>query len=438
MRWRMLGWICLAELGALSLWFSATAVIPALRTTWMSTHAQAWLSMAVTLGFVVGTIVSAALTLADFAGARRLFVLTAIGGAVVNAALLIVIESLPLVLVARFLTGLAMAGTYPPAMKLAASWFAADRGLAVGSLVGALTLGGALPHLINFAGGLAWAPVIAGTSLAALGASIVMATLVRDGPHVQARAPFSPGCVRELVRSRGVVLASLGYFGHMWELYAMWTWIGLYLLEAFTRAGVPAAPRLGAIATAVVIGAGAASCVLAGFMADRIGRTAVTMLSGSRSAGRGGSSWSPSCGASPSSPTRLSSRRRSPSSRHRRTLGRRCRSRQAWGSCSRSSPRGSCRGPSRPGTGRGPSRSWPPGLSWARWQWHCSAGCPRARGSLRAAGSTGGPGGIFYNRGLPGHVRHPGRRDPSQGAAQGLDHAHGRPAGRESPPRPQL
>jgi MFS family permease len=279
MRWRMLGWICLAELGALSLWFSATAVIPALRTTWMSTHAQAWLSMAVTLGFVVGTIVSAALTLADFAGARRLFVLTAIGGAVVNAALLIVIESLPLVLVARFLTGLAMAGTYPPAMKLAASWFAADRGLAVGSLVGALTLGGALPHLINFAGGLAWAPVIAGTSLAALGAAMVMATVVKDGPHVQARAPFSPGCVRELVRSRGVVLASLGYFGHMWELYAMWTWIGLYLLEAFTRAGLPAAPRLGAIATAVVIGAGAASCVLAGFMADRIGRTAVTMLS---------------------------------------------------------------------------------------------------------------------------------------------------------------
>jgi MFS family permease len=279
MRWRMLGWICLAELGALSLWFSATAVIPALRTTWMSTHAQAWLSMAVTLGFVVGTIVSAALTLADFAGARRLFVLTAIGGAVVNAALLIVIESLPLVLVARFLTGLAMAGTYPPAMKLAASWFAADRGLAVGSLVGALTLGGALPHLINFAGGLAWAPVIAGTSLAALGAAMVMATVVKDGPHVQARAPFSPGCVRELVRSRGVVLASLGYFGHMWELYAMWTWIGLYLLEAFTRAGVPAASRLGAIATAVVIGAGAVSCVLAGFMADRIGRTAVTMLS---------------------------------------------------------------------------------------------------------------------------------------------------------------
>jgi MFS family permease len=278
MRWRMLSWICLAELGALSLWFSATAIIPALRTAWMSTAAQAWLSMAVTLGFVVGTVVSAALTLADFVGARRLFVLCAIGGAAVNAALLGVIDSLPLVLAARFLTGVAMAGTYPPAMKLAASWFVADRGFAVGSLVGALTLGGALPHLINFAGGLTWWPVIAGTSLAALAAALVMATRVRDGPHVQVRAPFNPACVGELVRNRGVVLASLGYFGHMWELYAMWTWIGLYLLEAFTRAGLPAAPRLGALATALVIGAGAVSCVAAGRLGDRMGRTATTML----------------------------------------------------------------------------------------------------------------------------------------------------------------
>ena len=278
MRWRMLGWICLAELGALSLWFSATAVVPALHTAWMSTAAQAWLSMAVTLGFVVGTVASAVLTLTDFVGARRLFVLTAVGGALVNLALLGVIESLPLVLACRFLTGLAMAGTYPPAMKLAASWFVTDRGLAVGSLVGALTLGGAVPHLINVAGGLVWWPAIAGTSGAALAAAVVMATLVRDGPHVQARAPFNPRCIQELVRSRAVVLASLGYFGHMWELYAMWTWIGLYLLEAFTRAGLPGAASVGSMATAIVIGAGAVSCVLAGYAADRIGRTAVTML----------------------------------------------------------------------------------------------------------------------------------------------------------------
>ena len=278
MRWRVLAWICLAELGALSLWFSATAVVPALRTPWMSTGAQAWLSMAVTLGFVAGTIASAVLTLPDFVGARRLFVVSAVGGALVNAAPLIVVDSLLLVLVSRFLTGIAMAGTYPPAMKLAASWFVTGRGLAVGSLVGALTLGGALPHLINYAGRLAWQPVIAGTSLAALAAALVMAMLVRDGPHIQARAPFNPACVGELVRSRSVVLASFGYFGHMWELYAMWTWIGLYLLEAFTRAGLPAAPRLGALATAAVFGVGGVSCVLAGVLADRVGRTATTML----------------------------------------------------------------------------------------------------------------------------------------------------------------
>jgi MFS family permease len=244
MRWRVLAWICLAELGALSLWFSATAAIPALHTTWMSTDAQAWLSMAVTLGFVAGTVASAVLTLADFVGARRLFVVSAIGGALVNAALLIVIESLPLVLASRFLTGIAMAGTYPPAMKLAASWFVTDRGLAVGSLVGALTIGGALPHLINFAGGLAWWPVIAGTSGAALGAALVMATLVRDGPHIQARAPFNPACLGELLRSRGVVLANLGYFGHMWD-----------------RRPPSRGARHGR-----------------GLLADRIGRTATTML----------------------------------------------------------------------------------------------------------------------------------------------------------------
>ena len=278
MRWRMLGWICLAELGALSLWFSATAVIPALHTSWMSTAARAWLSMAVTVGFVVGTVTSAVLTLADYVGARRLFVLSAVGGAVVNAALLLGIDSLPVVLTCRFLTGLAMAGTYPPGMKLAASWFVRDRGLAVGSLVGALTLGAAAPHLVNFVGGLVWQPVIVATSLAALGAAAVMLLRVRDGPHLQARAPFDPTCVGALIRSRSVVLANLGYFGHMWELYAMWTWIGLYLLEAFSRAGLATAPRLGALATAAVIAVGGLGCVAAGLLADRIGRTATTML----------------------------------------------------------------------------------------------------------------------------------------------------------------
>src|SRR6185436_8358726 len=193
-RWRMLVWISLAELGALSLWFSATAVIPALRTPWLDDAAKAWLSMAVTLGFVVGTAASAVLTLADWLGARRLLVICALFGAVANAALLLTIDSLPAVLVCRFVTGLAMAGTYPPGMKLAASWFVRNRGLAVGTLVGALTFGGAAPHLLNYLGGLAWERVIGATSFASVAAAVVMAWLVRDGPHVQGRSPFDPRC----------------------------------------------------------------------------------------------------------------------------------------------------------------------------------------------------------------------------------------------------
>ncbi len=277
-RWRMLGWICLAELGALSLWFSATAVVPSLTVPWMSAAAGAWLSTAVTLGFVAGNALGSVLMLADVVGARRLFAASAAAGAAVNAALLATIDSFAAVVACRFLTGVALAGVYPPGMKLAASWFRRDRGLAVGCLVGAVTVGSAVPHLFNVMGGLAWRPVIAWTSLSALGAAGVVLGFVRDGPHVEARSPFDRHALAALARARGIRLASAGYFGHMWELYAMWTWIGLYLREAFAGAGVADPYRAAALTTFAVIAAGGTGSALAGLLADRIGRTATTIL----------------------------------------------------------------------------------------------------------------------------------------------------------------
>ena len=274
----MLGWICLAELAGFSPWFSATAALPRMPIDWATAATPAWLSMAVTLGFVAGTTASAATTLADVLGARRLFALSALAAALANAVLLVRPEHPEVVLASRFVTGVALAGVYPPAMKLAASWFVEARGLAVAALVGAQTLGAAVPHLLDYAGGLDWRVVVAGTSIAPAAAALLALGVLRDGPHLAPRARFDPRQTAALVRDPAVRLVTLGYFGHMWELYAMWTWIGTYVAEAFTRAGLAGGPGLAALATAAVFGAGGAGCLAAGLLGDRIGRTATTIL----------------------------------------------------------------------------------------------------------------------------------------------------------------
>ena len=274
-RWRALALLGAAELLGMSLWFSASAAVPALRSEWrLSESSAGWLTLAVQLGFVAGTLISALLNLPDVISSRKLFAVSAFAGAVVNAAFGLYASDFTTGVALRFLVGVCLAGVYPPGMKIMATWFRRGRGTALGVLVGALTLGKASPYLVNALGGDAWrSNVIFVSGLAAVGGLIVL-LFVGDGPYATAPARFDVAQVIRVFRNRGVRLANFGYFGHMWELYAMWTWAPVMI-----RASLSARGQGGSLADAasfVVIGSGAVGCVAAGLLADRVGRTVVT------------------------------------------------------------------------------------------------------------------------------------------------------------------
>ena len=273
----MLGVVSLAQFLGMTLWFSATAVTPSLVRDFAIPPGQvAWLTMAVQAGFVVGTLVSALGNLADVVNARTLMFIGSLAGAAANAAVIIAPSSTS-VIVLRFLTGAALALVYPPGMKIAAGWFRDRRGLALGVLIGALTLGKALPHLLTALFGDNWhQPMLLVSGLAALGGIMVLA-VVRDGPYLAATAPFDPHAIRKILSSRGARLATFGYLGHMWELYAMWTWVAVFAAASFTASGMTNAGAAGSVAAFLAIGSGAAGCGLAGYLADRFGKARIAM-----------------------------------------------------------------------------------------------------------------------------------------------------------------
>jgi MFS family permease len=278
-RWRQLAALSLAELLALSLWFSASAVLPALRQEWrLGDAGSAALTVAVQLGFIVGTLVSALANLPDVWSPRLLMAVSVTLGALANAAVALWVDSLGAALGLRFVTGVAMAGAYPPAMKIMATWFREGRGLAIGILIGALTVGSATPWLIRGVTALPWRhTLLAASGLAVLSTVIVLA-LVREGPYRFPAARFDVRMAAVVFRERAPRLACLGYFGHMWELYAMWAWIGLFLADSARVAGAGGYAGLDAnTATFAVIAVGALGCWLGGVASDRWGRTAATM-----------------------------------------------------------------------------------------------------------------------------------------------------------------
>ncbi|MBO6948036.1 MAG: MFS transporter [Rhodospirillales bacterium] len=274
---RSLMLLALAEVSALSLWFSASAVVPALKLEAGISDGQASLyTSAVSIGFVVGTLLSALLTLSDRMQPTRLFAISALVAAAVNAAILGIDPSSFLVIVFRFITGMCMAGIYPVGMKLASSWSRGDTGFLVGLLVGALTLGSALPHLFNVAGGVDWRFTLTAASMAA-GLSALLILQCRPGPGLAPAAPFNPHAILEAWRNKPLRLANFGYLGHMWELYAMWGWIGFYLAASFTESGMRNPVFWAGAATFLVIASGGVGSMLGGVFADRMGRTTLTM-----------------------------------------------------------------------------------------------------------------------------------------------------------------
>ena len=277
----MLAVLAASELCGMAPWFSASAVTPALSRLWrLDAAGAAWLTISVQLGFVAGALVSALLTLSDRWSARRL---------VAGCACLAGLATLGVAfapgpgagIALRMLTGAALAGVYPPGMKIVAGWYREGRGLAIGVLVGALTLGSALPHLVRWAVPAGqWRPVLIIAAAAAFVGGLLVLLVPHDGPFAAPAPPFSWRAAPRILANRAVSLANLGYLGHMWELYAMWTWLAAFVAaseQARTR-GDPTASGAPALVTFAVVGSGALGCWLGGKFGDRWGRTLITSV----------------------------------------------------------------------------------------------------------------------------------------------------------------
>ena len=269
---RALALLAAALVLSMTTWFSATAVVPQLRAEWdLGNTAAAWLTIAVQVGFVAGALAGSALSVADVFSPRFVILAGALGAAAANL-VLVAADGPEVGIAARVATGFFLAGVYPPALKLASTWFRRGRGTALGIVVGALTLGSAIPHLVNGLGGLDWQLVVWVTSALTAAGGVLVFFGVPEGPYSFPSARFDPRQAGLVLRNRGVRLASLGYFGHMWELYAMWAWFLVFFAAVATDG------KAAAYATFAVIGAGAVGCWVGGVLGDRWGRPETTAL----------------------------------------------------------------------------------------------------------------------------------------------------------------
>jgi MFS family permease len=275
-RWRVLAVLSIAIVLSLTTWFSATAITPELKREWhLSPFVLSWLTNGVQIGFVCGALAASLVNLPDIVRLNGLMALSALLAAAANASLLLQHGPIGAV-AARVVTGFALAGVYPPALKLVSTWFNRDRGLALGMVVGALTVGSSMPHLFrSLSGAVDWRFVVKMSTLATSLGAVLFLFFAREGPYPFLRALFDPRQAGAVFRDRNLFLANLGYFGHMWELYAMWAWLLVYVNEALGAQHMSLAGRA-SILTFVAIAMGAFGCILGGILSDRIGRTFTT------------------------------------------------------------------------------------------------------------------------------------------------------------------
>ena len=271
-RRRELALLAAALVLSMSPWFSTAAVLGQLRENWeLSTNQASWLTILVQVGFVIGAVASSLTNLADRVSPRRLLLLGSLGAAAANA-LVVVGDSYPVAVVARLATGAALAAVYPPALKAMSAWYRTGRGFALGVMIGALTVGSALPHLVNAVADIRWEVTLLVVSAFTVIGGLIAEFAATDGPHTAAPSPFDPELLKTIVANREFRLASAGYFGHMWELYAMWAWIAAFYGDVFEST------RAASLAAFAVIGAGAAGSVYAGLVSDRHTRSEAAAL----------------------------------------------------------------------------------------------------------------------------------------------------------------
>ena len=269
--------ILFSQLAGTSLWFAGNAVILDLQRDWgLAPQTLAYVTSAVQLGFVAGTLLFAMLMISDRFSPRLVFCSCALAGGVANLALLAAPRELASLLLLRFATGFFLAGIYPVGMKIAAGWYRQGLGRALGYLVGALVLGTAFPHLVRSSGSdLPWQQVIVGVSLFACVGGAAMLLTVPDGPYTGKGSSFNPRALQLIFASRRFRASAFGYFGHMWELYTLWAFAPLLLLAYADRHGLALNVSWW---TFVVIGSGFLGCAIGGIISIRAGSARVAAV----------------------------------------------------------------------------------------------------------------------------------------------------------------